>query len=44
VPTLDGLGAVGGALHTFDEYLVVATMPERGALVAGLVQRLQQRT
>jgi glutamate carboxypeptidase len=44
VPTLDGLGAVGGALHTFDEHLRVDTMPGRGALVAGLVRRLQHRS
>lgn len=37
VPTLDGLGAVGGGAHADSEHVVVATMPERAALVANLV-------
>lgn len=37
VPTLDGLGAVGGGAHADTEHVVVATMPERAALVANLV-------
>lgn len=40
VPTLDGLGAVGGGAHADHEYLVVDTMPERAALVAGIVDAL----
>lgn len=40
IRTLDGLGAVGGNAHAEGEYVEVATMPERAALVAGLVQRL----
>ena len=37
VPTLDGLGAVGGGAHADHEYLVVDTMPARARLIAGLV-------
>ncbi|HEY3872167.1 MAG TPA: M20/M25/M40 family metallo-hydrolase [Actinocrinis sp.] len=39
-PTLDGLGGVGGGSHARDEYVDVARMPERAALLAGLVGRL----
>ncbi|WP_392894905.1 M20/M25/M40 family metallo-hydrolase [Streptomyces sp. LN699] len=37
VPTLDGLGAVGGGAHADHEYLVIGAMAERANLVAGLV-------
>lgn len=37
VPTLDGLGAVGGGAHANTEHVVVATMPERAALIGNLV-------
>ncbi|WP_401000277.1 M20/M25/M40 family metallo-hydrolase [Agromyces sp. GXQ0307] len=37
VPTLDGLGPVGGGDHGDDEWLDLATVPERVALLAGLV-------
>jgi len=40
VQTLDGLGAVGGGAHSADEHVVVAEMPHRAALIAGLCQRL----
>ena len=40
VPTLDGLGAVGGGAHADTEHLIVAAMPERARLVAGLVAHL----
>jgi len=39
-PTLDGLGAVGGGAHAEDEHVLVATMPERAALLAELVEDL----
>ena len=42
VPTLDGLGAVGGGAHSADEYLVVDHMSERAGLLAGLVAALQR--
>ncbi|MFE0627581.1 M20 family metallopeptidase [Streptomyces sp. NPDC058864] len=41
VPTLDGLGAVGGGAHADHEYVVVGTMAERAALVAGLVDAIR---
>jgi glutamate carboxypeptidase len=40
VPTLDGLGAVGDGAHARTEHVVVASMPERAALVAALVRDL----
>ncbi len=40
VPTLDGLGAVGGGAHADHEYVVVETMPDRARLIAGLVARI----
>jgi glutamate carboxypeptidase len=40
VPTLDGLGAVGGGAHADHEYVVVDTMPARARLIAGLVDRI----
>jgi glutamate carboxypeptidase len=39
-PTLDGLGAVGGGPHADHEHVIVAAMPERAALLAGLVAEL----
>ncbi|MCA1708196.1 MAG: M20 family metallopeptidase [Actinobacteria bacterium] len=38
IPTLDGLGAVGGRAHAEGEYVSVRAMPERAALVAELVR------
>ncbi|MGK5522072.1 M20/M25/M40 family metallo-hydrolase [Micromonospora sp. URMC 107] len=40
VPTLDGLGGVGGLPHARGEYVDVARMPERTALLAALTARL----
>jgi glutamate carboxypeptidase len=40
VPTLDGLGAVGGGAHADHEFVVADTMPDRAILIAGLVQRI----
>ena len=40
VPTLDGLGAVGGGAHAEDEHVVVAAMEGRVALTAQLVREL----
>lgn len=37
VPTLDGLGAVGGGAHAADEHVFVADLPRRAALLAGLL-------
>ena len=38
VPTLDGLGAVGGGAHAAGEHVLAAELPARAALVAGLVE------
>lgn len=40
VPTLDGLGADGDGSHAEGEHALVAAMPQRAALVAGLVAEL----
>jgi glutamate carboxypeptidase len=40
VPTLDGLGAVGEGAHSPDENILVRTLPERAALLAGLLATL----
>jgi glutamate carboxypeptidase len=40
VPTLDGLGAIGGGAHAEDEYVTVQDLPWRAALVAGLLRRI----
>ncbi len=40
IPTLDGLGARGDFLHTRDEYIEIASLAERGRLVAGLLMAL----
>lgn len=40
-PTLDGLGPVGGHAHAEGEWLELASMPERAALLLHLIERLQ---
>ena len=40
VPTLDGLGAVGGGAHADDEHVLVSELVPRTALLAGLIQRV----
>jgi glutamate carboxypeptidase len=40
VPTLDGLGAVGDGAHAIHEHVIVADLPWRAALLAGLIHRL----
>lgn len=42
VPTLDGLGAVGGGAHADDEHVLVTATVERTALLAALVDRLRR--
>lgn len=37
IPTLDGLGAVGGGAHATDEHVIVAELPGRTALLAALI-------
>lgn len=42
VPTLDGLGPVGGGDHGVDEWLDLSSVPERVALLAGLVVEIAE--
>lgn len=44
VPTIDGLGAGGGLAHNPDEYIELDYLPERIALLSGLVQRISTST
>lgn len=41
VPTLDGLGAVGGGAHADHEYVLVDSMVERARLAAGMVEAIR---
>ncbi|GAA4876820.1 M20 family metallopeptidase [Kitasatospora terrestris] len=43
IPTLDGLGPVGGADHTPEEWLDIVSAPGRIALLATLTERLGRR-
>ncbi|MGH9708158.1 MAG: M20 family metallopeptidase [Candidatus Acidiferrales bacterium] len=40
IPTLDGLGAVGDGAHSPREHIVIRKLPERAALLAGLLVSL----
>jgi glutamate carboxypeptidase len=40
IPTLDGLGAVGDGAHSRHEHVILGTLPERAALLAGLLATL----
>lgn len=40
VPTLDGLGADGDGAHAEHEHVLIPSLPERAALVAGLIEKL----
>jgi glutamate carboxypeptidase len=40
VPTLDGLGAIGEGAHSPRENIVIRPLPERAALLAGLIATL----
>ena len=40
IPSLDGLGARGEGFHTLTEHIEVASLPERGRLMAGLLATL----
>jgi len=44
VPTLDGLGAVGEGAHAAHENIVVAEMPRRAALLAGVIAGIAARS
>ena len=41
VPTLDGLGAIGDGAHALHEHVDIETLPDRAALVAGLITRVK---
>ena len=43
IPTLDGLGAIGGHPHGRDEHIQIDTLPERAALLAGLITLIRNR-
>jgi glutamate carboxypeptidase len=38
VPTLDGLGVVGNGGHALHEHVLLSSLPERAALLAGLIR------
>ena len=41
LPTLDSLGPIGGGMHNLNrEFLHMDSLPLRGALLAGLLQRI----
>lgn len=40
IPTLDGLGAVGEGAHAPHESVVIAELPQRAALLAGLIEQV----
>jgi glutamate carboxypeptidase len=40
VPTLDGMGVVGDGGHSIGEFAVIASLPERAALLAGMLRAL----
>lgn len=41
IPTLDGLGVMGGGAHTHEEHILVSSLPRRAALFAGLLAGLE---
>ncbi len=40
VPTLDGLGAIGNGAHSAVEHVIIGSLPERAAVLAGLLATL----
>jgi glutamate carboxypeptidase len=40
VPTLDGMGGVGGGAHSPGEFVLLRSLPERAALLAALLLEL----
>jgi glutamate carboxypeptidase len=40
IPTLDGLGALGDGAHALDEHVLLNSLPQRAALLAGLIARV----
>jgi glutamate carboxypeptidase len=43
IPTLDGLGAVGGGAHSRTEWVDLASMGARAELLARLIERIVRR-
>jgi glutamate carboxypeptidase len=43
IPTLDGLGVVGGGAHADHEWVDVNSLPERAALLAAVIESLHPR-
>ncbi|MBI3493638.1 MAG: M20 family metallopeptidase [Acidobacteria bacterium] len=41
IPTLDGLGAIGDGAHAIHEHVDIETLPDRAALIAGLIDQLK---
>ena len=41
VPTLDGLGALGDGAHALHEHVDLDSLPDRAALVAGLIASIR---
>ena len=41
IPTLDGLGVIGGGIHTLEEHVTIASLPKRAKLFAGLLATLR---
>jgi glutamate carboxypeptidase len=39
IPTLDGLGAIGEGAHAVDEWIEIESLPQRAALIAGLISQ-----
>ncbi len=42
IPTLDGMGIVGGNAHAAGEWAAAGSIPDRAALLAGCVSRVWQ--
>ncbi|MDX1601237.1 MAG: M20 family metallopeptidase [Anaerolineales bacterium] len=41
MPLLDGLGPIGGAAHSHDEFIWIDSLPRRTALLAGLIREFE---
>jgi glutamate carboxypeptidase len=41
VAVVDGLGAVGDGAHATNEHVEIDSLPQRAALIAGLIRELQ---
>lgn len=39
IPVIDGIGPIGGKLHSVDEYLIAATVPERAVLATLIIAK-----